>query len=143
MNKRKTKEDASIFFEVLGETPVESKNYVKKSMEIAHQIATILDAKGINQKTLAEKLNKKEPEISKWLAGTHNFTIKTLVAIETVLNERIIVTALKPTDAKHSDMVYQASVNQTDYKKFAHGPYKVRVPKKPKTTNDTSMTIAA
>ena len=35
-------------------------------------------------------LNKKESEISKWLSGTHNFEIKTIAKIESVLEENII-----------------------------------------------------
>ena len=41
-------------------------------------------------KDLAEKLGKTEAEISKWLSGTHNFTLRSLAKIEIVLNETII-----------------------------------------------------
>lgn len=46
--------------------------------------------KGYKQKDLAEKLGKKESEISKWMRGTHNFTIETLSFIETALGEPIL-----------------------------------------------------
>ena len=36
------------------------------------------------------RLGKNESEISKWMRGTHNFTIDTLVSIENVLGEPII-----------------------------------------------------
>lgn len=35
-------------------------------------------------------LGKKEPEISKWMRGTHNFTIGTIAAIEAALGEPIL-----------------------------------------------------
>jgi transcriptional regulator with XRE-family HTH domain len=38
-------------------------------------------------------LHKRESEISKWMRGTHNFTIDTLVAIERVLGEPILYVA--------------------------------------------------
>ena len=33
---------------------------------------------------------EKEAEISKWMSGTHNFTIRTISFIETVLGEDVI-----------------------------------------------------
>ena len=44
----------------------------------------------MNQKDLAEKLNKRPSEISKWLSGTHNFTIYTLYDIAKTLNVEVI-----------------------------------------------------
>ena len=38
-------------------------------------------------------LGKKESEISKWMRGTHNFTIETLAAIEDSLGEPILQVA--------------------------------------------------
>lgn len=35
-------------------------------------------------------LDKKEAEISKWMRGTHNFTIETLTSIENALGESIL-----------------------------------------------------
>ena len=36
-------------------------------------------------------LGKSEAEISKWMRGTHNFTLDTIMNIEDVLGERILV----------------------------------------------------
>ena len=44
-----------------------------------------LEEKGLKQKDLALRLGKSEAEISKWMRGTHNFTIDTLVSIEDAL----------------------------------------------------------
>ena len=44
----------------------------------------------VKQKDLALRLGKKESEISRWMRGTHNFTIDTLISIEDVLGEPII-----------------------------------------------------
>lgn len=35
-------------------------------------------------------LGKKESEISKWMRGTHNFTIETILSIERVLDTHIL-----------------------------------------------------
>src|SRR6056297_3729212 len=64
--------------------------YVNQSFDIVDRIHEILAKQGKEQKDLARELGKKESEISKWMSGTHNFTIKTLAKIEAVLDEPII-----------------------------------------------------
>ena len=50
----------------------------------------MLQAKNLDQKDLARLLGKQESEISKWMSGTHNFTLKTLARIEDVLGSSVI-----------------------------------------------------
>ena len=57
---------------------------------LADRIHEILTEKGLKQKDLAMLLGKKEAEISKWMRGTHNFTIDTLVAIERALQAPLL-----------------------------------------------------
>ncbi|MFC0877080.1 multiprotein-bridging factor 1 family protein [Saccharicrinis sp. FJH2] len=64
--------------------------FVKRSFDIVDRIYEILEKQGKEQKDLAFALGKKESEISKWMTGTHNFTIKTISKIESVLGESIL-----------------------------------------------------
>lgn len=68
----------------------EARSQVAMSFMIADRILAILVAKGLRQKDLAEMLNKQESEVSKWMRGTHNFTIDTIVSIETALGMPIL-----------------------------------------------------
>ncbi len=68
----------------------ETRRTVDFSFLIVDRIHEILERKGLRQKDLAMRLGKKEPEISKWMRGTHNFTIDTLISIENALGEPII-----------------------------------------------------
>ncbi|MGM9833941.1 MAG: helix-turn-helix domain-containing protein [Candidatus Limisoma sp.] len=68
----------------------EVRRMVNLSFKIVDRIHTILETKGLKQKDLALRLGKNESEISKWMRGTHNFTIDTLVSIEDALGEPII-----------------------------------------------------
>ena len=43
----------------------------------------------MTQKDLADLLGKKESEISKWMTGTHNFTIRSIAKIESALDVSI------------------------------------------------------
>jgi len=80
--------------------------FVDHQTDIAKQIIFILKKMGKNQSFLAEKMKKNESEISKWLSGTHNFTLKTISKIEDVFGESIIIC---PKDAKDVDRHYWVS----------------------------------
>ena len=67
-----------------------TRKSVSTSFEIVDRIHEILTMKGWKQKDLADKLGKSEAEISKWMRGTHNFTIDTIATIETALGESIL-----------------------------------------------------
>lgn len=70
----------------------DSKIFVDKSMEIASYIFQVMELKNMKQKDLAAALGKTEAEISKWLAGMHNYTLRSLSKIEAALGETIICT---------------------------------------------------
>lgn len=82
---------ASLFEDIIGETPKDVNKFVGKAMDIADQIVALLKAKGLTQRQLSQLLGKRESEISKWLSGTHNFTLETISKIEAVLDDDIII----------------------------------------------------
>ena len=68
----------------------ETRNRVQLSFMIVDRIHAILEERGLRQKDLSELLGKKESEISKWMRGTHNFTIDTVSSIENALGAPIL-----------------------------------------------------
>jgi transcriptional regulator with XRE-family HTH domain len=64
--------------------------FVDNTFDLSGRIQYLLDKNGMEQKDLAKELKKNESEISKWLSGSHNFTLKTLAKIEAVLGERLL-----------------------------------------------------
>ncbi len=68
----------------------EVRRRVNLSFLIVDRIHNILEAKGLKQKDLANMLGKNESEISKWMRGTHNFTIDTISSIEEALGMPIL-----------------------------------------------------
>lgn len=68
----------------------EIRQRVDLSFMIIDRIHSILEEKGLRQKDLARLLGKNESEISKWMRGTHNFTIDTVSAIEKALDAPIL-----------------------------------------------------
>ena len=71
----------------------EVRRRVDLSFLIVDRIHSLLEAKGLKQKDLANMLGKIESEISKWMRGTHNFTIETITSIENVLGVPILQVA--------------------------------------------------
>jgi transcriptional regulator with XRE-family HTH domain len=72
------------------ETPEEVRIFVRQYTDIVVRINAILRKKNLTQKDLADKLKKKPSEISKWLNGYHNLTLKTIAKLEAELGEPII-----------------------------------------------------
>ena len=82
--------------------------FVKQSFDIVDRIHQILIDQGKEQKDLAKLLGKSESEISKWMTGTHNFTIKTLAKIEAKLGEKI-VESVKEKQPEKTMVIYLSS----------------------------------
>lgn len=68
----------------------EVRRNVDLSFLIVDRIYSILEERGLKQKDLARLLGKKESEISKWMRGTHNFTLDTIATIENALGVPIL-----------------------------------------------------
>ena len=80
----------AIFRECLESISDKDRNAFTLSFEIAEKIVFLLREKGMSQKDLAIKMNKRESEVSRWLTGRHNFTTRTIAAISDALGENII-----------------------------------------------------
>lgn len=81
---------SEMFQQEIAKVPIELKLELDLSFAIADKIDAILKKKGMTQKEFAKKMNKTEAEVSRWLSGTHNFTLKTIAKITNVLGESII-----------------------------------------------------
>jgi transcriptional regulator with XRE-family HTH domain len=75
---------------ILLETPNEIREYVRLCSDITVRITEILSKRGLTQKELAIKMDKSPSEINKWLTGKHNFTLRSIVKLETELGEKIL-----------------------------------------------------
>lgn len=77
--------------DLLGTITPEEQAKTDAKMLLAAKIADAMKTKGWKNKDLLKALNKKNPsEITKWLSGTHNFTVDTLVDLENVLNAKLL-----------------------------------------------------
>ena len=64
--------------------------FVDYTFDLSKRIQFLLEQNCMDQKDLAKALGKNESEISKWLSGSHNFTLKTVARIEEILGGKLI-----------------------------------------------------
>ncbi len=83
------------------------------SFQIADRIDTLLKQKGISQKELAKLTQTSEAAVSRWLSGTHNFTLSTLAKISAVLGENIVTVA--STCYRQKEMVSEVAEDRAQY----------------------------
>jgi predicted transcriptional regulator len=67
--------------QVLSEVSKIEKKQNANKYSVATKLVQLLELRGWNKTTFAEKVNRHPSEITKWLSGTHNFTIDTLTEI--------------------------------------------------------------
>lgn len=81
---------STLFQQALSGVPKDLKIQIDLSLAIADKLDAILNEKGLSQKEFAKMIGKTEAEVSRWLGGTHNFTLKTIAKISSVLNVDLI-----------------------------------------------------
>ena len=79
------KTTAQLFDECLATVSNDVKLELDMSFALADKIDMTLKEKNISQKQLANKMGKTEAEVSRWLGGTHNFTLRTIAQISDTL----------------------------------------------------------
>ena len=74
------------------------------SMAIAHYIFQQLEKKRMTQKDLAVAMEKSEAEVSKWLNGMHNLTLRSIAKLQVALGEAVIVVPHKNYHETHAEL---------------------------------------
>ena len=75
---------------ILDETPEEVRIFVRKYGDLVVRIHQLLKDRGITQKELAARMEKSPSEISKWLSGNHNLTLRSIARLEAELGADLI-----------------------------------------------------
>lgn len=86
---REKKHKSAIIKDILDTTSDLDKKKIKRKMLFALKLKQAITSSGMNNSQFAEKIGKTKSTISKWLSGTHNFTIDTIYEIEDVLKIKI------------------------------------------------------
>ena len=84
--KRAEGHKSKILSDLISEISPREQARTDNKMLLAAKIDEARKAKGWSQTKFAEEMGKQPSEISKWLSGTHNFTVDTLWDIEEKLD---------------------------------------------------------
>lgn len=122
---------------ILEETPEEVRIFVRKYGDIVVRVHQLLREKGWTQKDLAEKLEKAPSEVSKWLNGDHNFTLRSLAKLEAELGTEIIYVPKK--DSFHVQRCGNIKAAASRPEPVPTKVEFVGIKKAPSKTNDTSL----
>ena len=85
------KTTAVLFDECMSQVPNDVRMELDMSFALADKIDMILKEKNISQKQLANRMGKTEAEVSRWLGGTHNFTLRTIAKISDALGVELLI----------------------------------------------------
>jgi len=80
----------TLFSECLAQIPEVERMELELYQDIAERVDNILHEKHLTQRDLARLTGKRESEVSKWLTGRHNFTMKTIALISSALRQPIL-----------------------------------------------------
>jgi hypothetical protein len=116
--------NSSILGELLNEITPKEAEKTKKRMLLAARIDDGIKAKGWRKTDLANALNKRPSEISKWLSGTHNFNTDTLFEIEEVLSIELIMLNNTPKEQVIKfHMAVSEKAQTSGSQAFLHTPF--------------------
>jgi transcriptional regulator with XRE-family HTH domain len=82
--------EQTVYDRIRNRTKPETRQYVHKNLALVAEVSRIMKEKGWSQKDLAKKMGKTESEISKWLSGLHNLTLKSITKMEVVLEATLL-----------------------------------------------------
>jgi transcriptional regulator with XRE-family HTH domain len=100
---------------MMAKMPEDVKIFVDKYADIVVRINQLLKEKGYSQKDLAEKLDKRPSEISKWLNGDHNFTLRSIAKLEAELGETILYVPRQISFQSFSETKTKMTVYRNDH----------------------------
>jgi len=108
MKTHKYPKRGSIIGELLNRISSLEREQTKAKMLIAVKISEAMQKKGWKHNDLLAAMDKSNPSlVTKWLSGTHNFTLDTLIELELALGIRLLnvetnITEIHPEKKKLS-----------------------------------------
>lgn len=78
------------FMQLVDSIPAAQKEEARLSFDIADRISQLMQERGLSKKQFADALGRRPSEITKWLSGQHNFTLRT-IAMLTAFFGKVIV----------------------------------------------------
>jgi transcriptional regulator with XRE-family HTH domain len=68
----------------------EIDKFIEKNLAITEKVRLAMELKGWKSQDLAKEMGKKPSEVSKWLTGMQNLTLKSIIKMELALGVELI-----------------------------------------------------
>lgn len=78
------------FKEMVAGTSTDIQKEVAMEFAISNRIYDLMTKRGLSKKELSQAFGKRPSEVTKWLSGQHNFTIKTLSMLSSFFGEPLV-----------------------------------------------------
>jgi len=78
------------FSEMLAAVPADIQQEVDLEFAISNRINALMQQRGLTKLEFAQALGKRPSEVTKWLNGQHNFTIRTLSTLSAFFGESLV-----------------------------------------------------
>lgn len=76
--------------QIVASIPTEIQKEVEMQMAVSNRIYDLMTAKGLTKAEFARAIGKRPCEVTKWLSGQHNFTLKTLALLSSFFGVPLI-----------------------------------------------------
>ncbi|MDH5825820.1 helix-turn-helix domain-containing protein [Sphingobacterium faecium] len=104
---------------MLNDMPEDIKLFSRVYADLVLRIGQALNEQNLTKSDLAQKLDKRPSEISKWLNGDHNFTLKSLCKLQVELGVTLInipsVLSVKKQAEDSEDHEGQSTISITSH----------------------------
>ena len=80
----------SSYNKMLADVPADIQHEVDLEFAISDRINNLMAKRGLTKLEFARALGKRPSEITKWLSGQHNFTIRTIALLSSFFGEPLI-----------------------------------------------------
>ena len=95
----------------------EIERFVDKNLAITEKVRLALEQKGWKSLDLAKAMDKSPSEVSKWLTGMHNLTLKSITKMEIALG----VDLINVEPVKEIQYVYLGTIKGGDLQEAING----------------------
>lgn len=85
---KKSKNSISSWLKEHGDPEIDK--FIEKNLAITEKVRLALEVKGWNKGDLAKAMDKNPSEVTKWLSGMHNLTLKSIIKMEQALGIGLI-----------------------------------------------------
>lgn len=75
---------------MLDSVPPEIQKEVELECAISNKIYDLMTSKGLSKLQFAQAMGKRPCEVTKWLSGQHNFTLRTIAMLSIFFGEPVI-----------------------------------------------------